>query len=200
MGSESLGPARELIDSALLLAELLEQAKVRYALIGGLAAGYRTESRATVDVDVLLSVPQLELPGLLERLREAGFDFDLPTVLREFGQDHMTVLWYHGIKIDWLKPVLPVYQHILDRATPEKLLGRPVRVASAEGLILMKLLAARTRDWVDIENLVAGYGDHLDDAWIQAEWHSLAEADDPRMKRFLELLARARSGSASTPN
>jgi hypothetical protein len=61
-------------------------------------------------------------------------------------------------------------------------------VASAEGLILLKLLAYRTQDQLDIENLVAAHRETLDLAWIQAEWATVAAADDPRMGRLVELV------------
>ena len=63
-----------------------------------------------------------------------------------------------------------------------------IRVASAEGLILLKMMTFRTRDQLDIENLVAANRGHLDIAWIQAEWETLAGLDDPRMQRFMELV------------
>lgn len=125
---------------------------------------------------------------MLEELVGRGFSFDLLTTIREWTQEHMTVLSYHGIRIDWLKPVIPAYQHVLERATEETWFEHRIRVASAEGLILLKLLAFRTQDQLDIENLVAANRDHLDVAWIQAEWQTLAGLDDPRMQRFLEML------------
>lgn len=106
----------------------------------------------------------------------------------------MVALSYRGIRVDWLKPILPAYQHILDHATREDWLDLRIRVASAEGLILMKLLAARTQDWLDIENLVAANVPSLDVDWIRNEWQTLADPDDPRMTRFLELVARAGKG------
>lgn len=188
MASDSAGVARELLDGALELADALNQFQLNYALIGGLAAGYRTHARFTRDVDFLLAIPQITLPSLLEDLARRGFSFDLMTAIREFTQEHMTVLSYHGIRIDWLKPVIPAYLHVLDHATEENWLEHRIRVASAEGLILLKLLAFRTQDQLDIENLVAANRDHLDVAWIQAEWQTIAPLDDPRMRRFLEII------------
>jgi nucleotidyltransferase AbiEii toxin of type IV toxin-antitoxin system len=169
-------------------AEVLAQNHVNYAVIGGMAAGYRSQPRFTKDVDFLLNIPQLGLPPVLDELVGRGFSFDLLTTIREWTQEHMTVLSYHGIRIDWLKPVIPAYQHVLERATEETWFEHRIRVASAEGLILLKLLAFRTQDQVDIENLVAAHRDHLDLAWIQAEWQTLAGLDDPRMQRFLEMV------------
>lgn len=181
MPDEPAPSAPNLIDGSLQLAEALRQAGVRYALIGGLAAGYRTHPRFTRDIDFLLHVPQLTLPSLLDDLSRRGFSFDPTLTIQEWTREHMTTLSYRGIRVDWLKPVIPVYQHVLDRATEEKWLDRPIRVASAEGLILIKLLAYRTQDKLDIENLVAAHRGTLDLDWIRSEWATVAAADDPRM-------------------
>lgn len=188
MANDSPGVARELLDGALELANALNQFQLKYALIGGLAAGYRTHPRFTRDADFLLVIPQITLPALLESLVERGFTIDEVKAIREWTQDHMTVLSYHGIRIDWLKPVIPAYARVLDRATEETWLDRRIRVASAEGLVLLKLLAFRTQDQLDIENLIAANRDNLDVAWIQAEWQTLAGLDDPRMLRFQQML------------
>jgi hypothetical protein len=177
-----------LLDASLELARALNQFQVRYALIGGVAAGYRTHPRFTRDIDFLLHVPQLVLPPLLEDLKRRGFEFDTLATIREWTEHHMVVLSYHGIRVDWLKSVLPAYVHVLDRATEEIWLNQPIRIASAEGLILMKLLAFRTQDQVDIENLVAAHEGTLDLDWIRAEWQTVASLDDPRMRRLLELM------------
>lgn len=179
----------ELLQAGLTTAtEVLARHSVNYAVIGGMAAGYRSQPRFTKDVDFLLSIPQLVLPPVLEELAGLGFSFDLIPAIREWTQEHMTVLSYHGIRIDWLKPVIPAYQHVLERATEETWLEHRIRVASAEGLILLKLLAFRTQDQLDIENLVAANRGRLDVPWIQAEWQTVAPLDDPRMRRFLEII------------
>jgi hypothetical protein len=187
----------DLLDGMAVTAAALEQHGATYALIGGMATGYRSQPRFTKDLDFLLRIPQLSLPGLLETLEHKGCQFDQLATIREWTQHHMVVLSYHGIRIDWLKPVIPAYQHILDKATDETWLGRRVRVASPEGLILMKLLAGRTQDWLDIENLVAAHSDALDVAWIRSEWQTLADPGDPRMVRFLDLVRRARGGMSN---
>ena len=189
MASEQLPVSRDVIEAALQCAAAARKANVRYALIGGLAAGFRTTPRFTRDADFLLHIPQLQLPALLDDLAAHEFACDPTTTIREWTREHMTTLSFRGVRIDWLKPVIPLYQHVLDRATEETWLGPPIRVASAEGLILLKLLAYRPQDVVDIENLVAAHRDALDLAWIQSEWATVAAADDPRMRRLRELAA-----------
>ncbi len=195
MADEPAGASRELLDGALELAEALNSGRFNYSLIGGLAVGYRTQPRFTRDVDLLLHISQISLPPLLADLAHRGFQFDEAATIREWTQEHMTTLSYHGIRIDWLKPVLPVYQHILDRATTETWLTHPIRVATAEGLILLKLLAFRTQDQLDIENLVAAHRGRLDLDWIRSEWQTLSPLEDPRMQRFEALVAGQRGDS-----
>lgn len=180
---------QDLLDGLAAAAEGLRARRINYAVIGGMATTFRGQPRTTKDIDFLLQVPQLQLPGLLDELTARGFTCDPATTIREWTQEHMTTLSFRGIRIDWLKPVIPLYQHVLDRATEETWLGHPVRVASAEGLILLKLLAYRTQDQLDIENLVAAHRETLDLAWIKWEWATVAAMDDPRMGRLVELMA-----------
>lgn len=163
-------------------AAALERHDVRYALIGGLATGYRSRPRYTKDIDVIIDVSAVSLPGLLADLRDRGFTFDERTVIADFTRHHMAVLWREGVRFDWLKPVLPAYRHVLDRATLEAADPVPLRVATTEGLILLKLLAFRLQDQTDIEALVAANRPGIDLAWIQAEWQAIFPLDDPRMR------------------
>jgi hypothetical protein len=162
--------------------------QVAYALIGGMATSYRAQPRFTKDLDFLLAVPQLVLPILLEDLAAHGFTMEVAGVIEEWTRHHLATVSFHGTPVDWLKPVLPVYQHVLEGAKEESWLGRRVRIATAEGLILLKLLAFRAQDLADIESLVAAHRDHLDVSWICSEWQTVADLADPRMQRFLEIV------------
>jgi hypothetical protein len=67
--------------------------------------------------------------------------------------------------------------------------GRPVRVATAEGLIVLKLTAGRPQDLVDIDTLLAINQGRLDLAWVEQEWLTIFPADDPRWVRFRQSVA-----------
>jgi len=86
--------------------------------------------------------------------------------------------------------LLPCYQRVVDEARPEVVLGCPVRIAAAEGLILMKLLAFRSQDQVDIENLLAANRGQLDLDRIRRERAAVPSPDDPPMQRFEEMVTR----------
>lgn len=184
--------AGELVRAVGLLVDVFFARSIRYALMGGLATILRGRPRFTRDVDVLLEVPQLALPGLLDELSRLGFDFDAATVIREYVQDHITVIHYGAVRIDWLKPVLPLYSQTLDRASSLTWAdGRSVNVASAEGLIVTKLVAFRPQDQVDIETLLSANRDNIDLAWIRRTWSAVSEDEDARTKWLEEAIARS---------
>src|SRR5436309_5109326 len=123
MANERSPLPQHLLTALLELAAALEQFHVRYALVGAVASGYRSRPRFTEDLDFLLDVPQLVLPGLLEELRERGFSFEMEPTIRDWVQQHLAVLKFNGIQIDWLKPLVPCYQYVLDTAKVEAWLG-----------------------------------------------------------------------------
>ncbi|MEX0718701.1 MAG: hypothetical protein WD066_19055 [Planctomycetaceae bacterium] len=175
-------PLAEDLESAVeRLAEVFAARSVRYALIGGLATLLRGRPRFTQDVDVLLDVPQLALPGLLEELARQGFTFDRDTVIREYVQEHMTSLAFGSVRIDWLKPVLPLYARALMNATALPWTeGHSLYVASPEGLILMKLVSFRPQDQEDIRVLLTANRDEIDLDLIRREWSAAADAEEHR--------------------
>jgi hypothetical protein len=125
------------------LTETFEARSIRYALIGGLATILRGRPRYTQDVDFLVDVPQIVLPKLLDDLVDRGATLDPTVVIREYVRESMTSFPFGRVRIDWLKPVLPLYARALADAAPlEWTEGRSIRVASPEGLILTKMVAS----------------------------------------------------------
>jgi hypothetical protein len=171
------------------LTDAFDRHGVRYALIGGLATGFHARPWLTNAVEILLTIAQRSLPGLIADLTDRGFTLDDRTVIDEFRHRHLTTFEYQGVRIDWLKPVPPAFWHVLDRAETDGRLGWPVRVASAEGLILLKLTTSYTQDVADIESLLRTNHGKLDLAWVEQEWLTLFPADDPRWQRFRQAVA-----------
>ena len=162
--------AQRLTEAVEQLADLFQQRRAAHALIGGIAVSMRSRVRATKDVDLLLSVPQLELPGLLQAMLERGCQFDLLTAIREWNEGGMlAIMWPNGVRVDLLKPVIPAFQHILNRAPEEKFGEQTLRVADAEGLLLLKLLAFRPIDQDDMQALLSAHPGTLDLDWVRKE-------------------------------
>jgi predicted nucleotidyltransferase len=166
------------------LVTTLNERGIQYAVIGGLATIQHTRVRTTDDIDALLTVPQLAMPGFFEALRDRGFDVDVVRCIRELRDGGLTTIRYEEVLVDLMRPILPAYAHVLDRAVIARIYGHDVRVSSAEGLIVMKLIAMRPQDEADIRELLAAYGGKLDLAYIRAELDTFADAADPRRVKF----------------
>lgn len=190
-----MSPDLELDDELTAAVDSLSEAfaarSVRHALIGGLATSIRGRPRYTQDVDLLLDVPQVALPGLLDDLVGRGFTLDPPVVVREFVQTHITAFSFGVVRIDWLKPVLPLYTRALSDAEPlEWSADHPIRVATAEGLILTKMVAFRPQDQLDIDTLLTANRDAIDVGLIREEWSAFAASEPARTAWLEDAIAR----------
>ena len=170
------------------VARCFESRDVRYALIGGVAVGIQSQIRATEDIDFIVDIPQVALPRVLEDLQSLGFEIDVPKVIRRWIQEHMLVLSCRGIRMDWIKPLISLYKHVIDTAAVTTGELGTIRIATAEGLILTKLVAWRTQDQADIERLLASHRGQLDLDSIRREWLTVGEDDDPKIQRFEEMV------------
>lgn len=173
------------------LVAALNERSIHYAIIGGLAANQFARARATDDINVLLSIPQIALPEFIEALRKEGFQVDLARNIREYKDDGITSVRFESVLVDLMRPVIPACTHVLDRAMTTELFGHNVRLCSAEGLVVLKLMAMRLQDEADIENILAAFGASLDFEFIQTELESFAGPDDPRHKHLAEWVRRA---------
>ena len=181
----SLPPSGQTLRRALeSLVATFNARSVRYAIIGGIATIQHTRVRTTSDVDALLSVPQIAMPALFDALQAAGFTVESPRNLRELRDDGLTTIQYGDVLVDLMRPVLPVFSHVIDRAVQTDMFGQPVRISTAEGLIMMKLIAFTPQDEADIRDLLAAYPHRLDLERIQSDFQSVADANDPRWAKF----------------
>jgi predicted nucleotidyltransferase len=182
-------PSSELLRALERLVRVLNERKTDYALIGGLGVAVRGPIRATRDIDMILAVPQIELPGLLESVAAQGFRVDLLSALRTWRDDHLLQFASGDVGVDWIKAVLPVFGRILGRARWEDVGDARIRVADAEGLLLLKLIAFRPRDQEDMRGILAANPGAIDLDWLRQEWGSLTTADD-RRSDLLEQMVR----------
>jgi hypothetical protein len=101
--------------------------------------------------------------------------------MQEFLQHHMTAFRFGVVRIDWLKPVLPLYAHALAAATSLPWTpGHSLRVLAPEGLIVTKLVAFRPQDQEDIRTLLAANRDEIDADLIRREWAAVSQGEEER--------------------
>lgn len=125
-----------------------------------------------------------------------GFSVEVMKCIREFRDEGLTTITYQGVMIDLLRPVIPLFNHVLDRAVPSVLLGHQVRISSAESLILMKFVSMRPQDQSDIQDIINAYAGDLDVDYIRSELESIADRDDPRFKLLNDWVSAAKTRNA----
>jgi hypothetical protein len=137
--------------------------RLRWYLFGAQAAFFYGASRLTVDVDITVALEErspkaltaaLTRHGILVRVDEEDFverTRVLPVVHAPSRVAGDIVLAGPGLE-----------ERFLDRARERDVLGVRVPVASAEDLVVMKVLAARPKDIEDVKAIVAAQRDTLD--------------------------------------
>lgn len=179
----SLG--NELLATLRTVAEVLQRRNIRCALIGGLAVAVRGRVRTTQDIDWLMSISQLALPGFLDDLVAEGFPIEMSAAIQRWNYEGLMPLWSGtGVRIDFMKAVLPVFDSILQRASEEEFQGLKLRVIDVEGLMLLKLIAFRPQDQIDLRALLAANKGRIDLAWVRHEWSQLSGLDPSRSAQF----------------
>lgn len=141
------------IDPVRQATSLLAERGVAYALIGGHAVNVWVAPRFTRDIDVTVQASLPEMADLKKALLGAGLKLDRefgaelssgPDFARFSSSDGVLILEIQSAKTDFQREVVR-------RARDEQ----GIKVASPEDLIVLKLIANRSKDEEDLRNLTA---------------------------------------------
>jgi hypothetical protein len=168
--------------------DVLEQAGIPYALMGGLAASGIGRERATKDVDIFLTPEHAE--AALEALGRAGFRTertDPVWLYKAFWEESLVDLIFEssgGILFD---------EEMRGHRRVVRVLGREVKALAAEDVLLIKALASREHrpgHWYDALAIAAA---------TRLDWAYLLERGRDHAPRLLSLLLFAVSEGVYVP-
>ena len=180
----------DLIVAARQLQDILEELELPFCFIGGLANLQWGEPRLTQDLDLTVlagwgdeeQIIDLLLDKVSPRFKDA----------REFAINNWVLLLQSegGIPIDLALGAIPFEEGAINRSHDISMGGTPLRLCTAEDLIIMKAFANRNRDWIDIEGILIRQQNRLDSSYIQEQIKILAEAkpNEPIVERLSGLL------------
>jgi hypothetical protein len=162
------------VEQALLdFVDIFQELKIHYAVMGGLAVRAYGVPRPTYDVDINITVVRDRLNELYDAAENAGYT--VPDAYRRGWVDEIAGMPL--VKFRIYRPdrsvdvdvflVETAYQRvIMDRRGQATLLDRDISIVSPEDLILLKVVAGRSRDLGDIEDVRFMLGD-MDEAYMR---------------------------------
>ena len=160
---------QDLTTSLMAVQRILTDAGLPSMVIGGVAVTVWGEPRLTRDVDIKILAGREDREQVLAVLHNyTPLHADPAEALRRQGiaffQDEAEV------RIDIMLAETSFDETALARAqTIELQPNQPVRVCTAEDLIIYKMLSLRSKDQADVESIVRRQGDKLDDAYVE-DW------------------------------
>lgn len=135
----------------------LEAAKLNYAVCGGLAVAIHGLARTTKDIDLLIE--RMDMDAILEVVRGCGFILDggiLPMGAGEpFPRDIFRISKVIGKELLTLDLLIvnPLLQPAFEAREYYEWQGVRLQAVSPAGLYVMKKLAGRPQDIVDLQRL-----------------------------------------------
>ncbi len=186
-------PVNDVLLSAVEAGLKFDRLGWKYSIIGGIAVQRWGEVRQTVDVDAVIWAgfgrePELAAQSLnwfQSRISDA----------REMavGARILLLVDQRGIGLDVSLGGLPYEKRLLERGTVWNIRRHgSIQVCSAEDLVVMKAVADRDRDWIDIRGVLVRQGKKLDRKLILEELAPLAELkEEPGIfGRLVQLMER----------
>lgn len=150
--------------------KLLDRFGNQGVIIGGVAASVLGTPRLTADVDAVLLLSISRLPELLEVAAALGL---LPRMVdaEQFARRNRVVLLRHaesGISVDVSLGMLPFEAEVVARSSVHQIGDIALRLPTPEDLIILKAVAHRPKDMLDIAEILKSHPD-LDRVRIE-EW------------------------------
>jgi len=169
--------------------DALEEAKIPFALIGGIAASGLGRPRSTHDIDIFLSPEDAD--GALKVLSERGFrteKFDIEWLFKAFKEDILVDIVFKSEGEMYFDEEVQAHRKIMDYH------GRKVPVVSPEDLIVIKCAVhyeGGPHHWHDALALLAN---------ATIDWNYLMKRSRKASRRVLSLLLYAQSNDILIPN
>jgi ribosomal protein S8 len=131
--------------------EVLERAKVKYVIVGGVAAILYGRPRTTVDLDVLVLVKEIE--KFCELLKKEGFEVEKEEFEKSLkDKTHITIFHKKSpFRIDLKGLYSSLDEASLKRRRRVKIFGKKAWIESPEDLIIAKLVYGSEQDLEDVK-------------------------------------------------
>ena len=188
-----------LVEALKSLAAAFAQLGVRWYVFGAQAAILHGAARATADIDVTVDLAEQTTEVLATALRAQGFALRFTDDAFVAQTRVLPVTHSSGVPVDVVLSGPGLEELFFEGVVFRTVGGARVPVASAEDIIVMKVLAARAKDLDDVRAVVSAKGGTLDVARIRATLALLEEALDQSSDPVQGTLKRPQSARPAMP-
>lgn len=144
------------------LSKLLSHFGDRGVVIGGIATSLLGEARFTEDLDAMVLLGVDDIPHFLARAKEEGIEPRISQA-EDFARRNRVLLLRHApsqTDIDVSLGVLPFEEEIVERSIVHEIDDTlQIRLPTPEDLIIMKAIAHRPKDLLDIQGIIQSHPD-----------------------------------------
>jgi hypothetical protein len=157
---------KDVYDTLLDFVDVLNELGLRYAVMGGLAVRAYSIPRSTWDVDLTIGIDRDDLSQFFEAVEARGYS--VPEAYARGWVDQVAGMPLVKFKTYCASGTVDVDVFIAENDFQKSLLARsttmptdvgPVSIVTAEDLVLLKLIANRPRDLIDVADLLFIQGD-----------------------------------------
>ncbi|EKD42129.1 MAG: hypothetical protein ACD_73C00317G0002 [uncultured bacterium] len=162
-----------LIQSFILLNQFFRENNVRYCLIGGMAVGFWGNPRYTQDMDFTVATHEVSLKPVITLLEKGKFK------LIKKGDSQIQITGHGNLRFmaDIILAEVEYQDWVVQRAQVVEIFKTPVPICSAEDLIVLKLIANRRQDLLDIETILKTCALQLDKNYLK-KWFEFWELNE----------------------
>ena len=166
------------VELLVALRDALEPIAPRWYLFGAQAALLYGAARLTADVDVTVDAGDRAPRELIAVLQRAGFTLRVADPELFIARTRVIPLVHgtSGIPVDVILAGAGLEQLFLQRAQVREIEGVSIRVASAEDVVVMKVLAGRSKDLDDVRAILNARGADLDLVLVRRTLRELEQA------------------------
>jgi hypothetical protein len=170
----------------------LAKHRIPHAFGGAIALAYQTlDPRGTGDIDVNIFVPAEDCARALAVLPDAVKRPD--GVEEAIARDGQIRLWWDETPVDLFFDYDPIHVSAAQHRQTVRFLDTNIPVLGPTELAVFKTMFDRTRDWADIEAMIAA--GTLDVDGVREALAAMLPADDARFTRLDDAVRRARDTS-----
>jgi hypothetical protein len=177
-------------EKLVALHRALARRRIPHAFGGAIALAYATlDPRATSDIDVNVFLPA---DGCERALRALPAEIAQPDgTVDAIVSDGQVRLWWDETPIDLFFDYLPIHEAAARHRRTERFARTRIPVLAPIELAIFKVMFDRTRDWADIEAMLAA--ETVDADAVRDGVRGMLDPDDPRFARLDDAVRQAQA-------